>query len=388
MFQTWTLKEKSKKPKTAEAKKKTALNRQLGACPYHQRKKKACDPSCMPYIRCMKSIEPMFMIKIDEIRLFRRGPSTGHPLESARFEVFELKDLQGSEAYSYGLTPVTITQDLGPELEVLVAPFSPKLADKTSHIWFQGDNRREISMTPYCLADLPRLRQSLLEYITSSVGLYLQNVTERAEPLTRSFLLHAHHFAITEHSSLVQGALHLLAVNRMIEYDWRINGSETLGHSPNFEPGCPWFGKVPVTPMMDTQLDQIIINDFLNPLRRKVLEELQQKMYSAAKESFYEIFLAVFILATNTQLLLRHSRNNAARYRAKSRYNSLSLAKEYVHGHNILLAHFHFFCFGSPLAPNFPSSKVNESVSLSVDQINFIQHVKSFMGTESKLFPN
>jgi len=237
-------------------------------------------------------------------------------------------------------------------------------------------------MTPYCLADLPRLRQSLLEYITSSVGLYLQNITERAEPLTRSFLLHAHHFAITEQSSLVQGALHLLAVNRMIEYDWRISGSETLGHTPNFEPGCPWFGKVPVTPMMDTQLDQIIINDFLNPLRKRVLDELQHKMCSAAKEHFYEIFLSVFILATNTQLLLRHSRNNAARYRAKSRYNSLSLAEEYVHGHNILLAHFHYFCFGSPLTPNSTSSKSNVSKPLSADQLNFIQHVKSFMNSD------
>jgi hypothetical protein len=384
MFQTWTLNQKPKKPKSVEAKKKTALNRQLKACPYHQRMKKACDPSCMPYIRCITSIEPTFMAKIDEIRLFRRGPGVGHPLESARSELFELKELQDSEVFKYGMTPVAITQDLGTELKVLVAPYLPKPGDKTKHVWYQGGHRRDISMSPYCLTDLPRLRESLLAYITSSVWLYLQDIMTRAEPLTRSILLNAYQFASTENSTLVQGALHLLAVNRMIEYDWRLSGPETLGHIASYEPDCPWFGKVPVTPMMDTQLDQIIIHDFLNPLRRKVLDELQQKMYSTAKADFYEIFLAVFILATNTQLLLRHSRNNAVRYRATLRYNSLLLAEEYIHGHNILLAHFHYFCFGSPLTPNSTSSKFDGSKSLSPDQINFIQQMKSIIDEQSK----
>lgn len=79
--------------------------------------------------------------------------------------------------------------------------------------------------------------------------------------------------------------------------------------------------------MMDKQLDQLIIQDFLVPLWDKVLSELQEK-FNAVKDNLFEIFLATFILATNTQLLLQHSRRNAIRYRAKSRYNSLELAEE------------------------------------------------------------
>src|ERR1700742_4988794 len=271
MFQTWTLKDKTKQKKTADAKRKIALNRQLKACPYHKGIKKACDPSCWPYIRCITSTLPTFMYKIDEIRLFRPRPPAGHPLASTRSEIFELKDLQDSEAYRQGVTPVTITQDLGLDLTVLVAPFSPKQDDKTKHIWYHGDERKEITMLPFCLAHLPTLRQNILGYIRSSVWLYLQDIMKRANHLTSSILLNAHQFATTQQSSLVQGALHLLAVSRMIELDWRISGLETLGHAPNLDPNCPWFGKVPVTPMMDTHLDQIIIQDFLNPLRRQVL---------------------------------------------------------------------------------------------------------------------
>ena len=113
---------------------------------------------------------------------------------------------------------------------------------------------------------------------------------------------------------MVRDALQLLALNRMIERDWRISGSETLGLPLVNDVKCPWFGKVPVTPMMDTGLDQIVIKDVLMPLRQKVLSELQEKIEGTQKQDCFEIMLTVFIMATNTEWLLRHSRKNAIRY--------------------------------------------------------------------------
>lgn len=76
----------------------------------------------------------------------------------------------------------------------------------------------------------------------------------------------------------------------------------------------PWFEKIPVTPIMDLQLDQIVIQSFLKPLRDSLLQELQVKIYEARKENWFEIFLTVSILLTNAERLLQHSRNNAKRY--------------------------------------------------------------------------
>lgn len=113
---------------------------------------------------------------------------------------------------------------------------------------------------------------------------------------------------------MVRDALLLLAINRMIERDWCVTGVETLGVPQVRDEGCPWAGKVPVTPMMDTGLDQIVIQDVLKPLRRNILSELQRQMKGERRQDCFEVILTVFIMATNTEWLLRHSRRNALRY--------------------------------------------------------------------------
>jgi hypothetical protein len=138
----------------------------------------------------------------------------------------------------------------------------------------------------------------------------------------------------------------LLAVNRMIEISWTFVGQEIPGLAIVEDPESPWFGQRPITPVMDTQLDQIIIQTFLTPLRTRMLEELQAKMIEGRRKDQFEIFLTTFILQTNTALLLRHSRLNAIKCGAGRRYNSIALAQEYFHGSNILLAHFHHGCGG------------------------------------------
>ena|ERR1700761_1035019 len=115
---------------------------------------------------------------------------------------------------------------------------------------------------------------------------------------------------------MVSDALHLLAIVRMIERDWRVVGPVTLGMPQCYGLGCPWHGKVPITPIMDTMLDQIVIQDILNPLGRSILSKLKDQMQGKTKQDCFEIILTVFILATNTEWLLRHSKGNALRYNA------------------------------------------------------------------------
>lgn len=54
---------------------------------------------------------------------------------------------------------------------------------------------------------------------------------------------------------------------------------------------------------MDTQLDEIAINE-LTPLRKKVLEELEHKIKGRDHADFMEIFVSLFILMNNFELIL------------------------------------------------------------------------------------
>jgi len=173
-------------------------------------------------------------------------------------------------------------------------------------------------------------------------------------------------------STLVYNALQLLSLNRIIERSWHLTGAQNLGI-----PAVGDAGVVPITPTMDVQLDQIVIQDFLMPLAKRLLGELQTKMYARKRQDLFDIFLAVYVLATNIEFLLRHSRGNAIRHEAPRRYNSIPLAKAYVKGHNVILAHFHYFARGSPLAPlKAKAARKLQSSGLTDEQLRFVREVQ------------
>lgn len=74
------------------------------------------------------------------------------------------------------------------------------------------------------------------------------------------------------------------------------------GGLPGFEPSSekhPWTGIVPVTPVMDTQIDDITLRSLLLPLGEKILKDLEQKIMARRKESWFEIYLTTFIIMNN-----------------------------------------------------------------------------------------
>ena len=166
----------------------------------------------------------------------------------------------------------------------------------------------------------------------------------------------------------------------MIEWSWHIIGPQTLGIPHVGDPGSEF---IPITPMMDVQLDQIVIQDFLIPLSKRLLSELQIKMYAGRREDLFDIFLTVYILATNIEFLLRHSRGNAIRHCAPKRYNSIPLAKAYIEGHNVILSHFHYFAKGSPLATKWKSMKKSQSSGWTEEQLLFVRDMHKMVADQA-----
>jgi transposase InsO family protein len=109
------------------------------------------------------------------------------------------------------------------------------------------------------------------------------------------------------------------SVMRMIERWWLICGLDMLGMPPmeqNVGP-CrrnPFIKAAPVTPFMDTQLDEMTIRDVLVPLKNKLMRLLRERMLARKREDWYEIYLVSFIILHNSERVLSHIMNFARRF--------------------------------------------------------------------------
>lgn len=97
----------------------------------------------------------------------------------------------------------------------------------------------------------------------------------------------------------------------MIERFWLICGEDTLGlptmkENLGFCHRSLFYDAVPVTPIMDTQLDELTIKAVLVPLKVKLLRLLKAKVLAKKKEDWYEIYLACFIILNNSERVNEH----------------------------------------------------------------------------------
>jgi hypothetical protein len=113
---------------------------------------------------------------------------------------------------------------------------------------------------------------------------------------------------------MVQLALELWAACRVIERSWMMCGEDTLGVERIADPTNPWKGTIPITPTMDTQLDQIVIQYILVPLRSKILTELQDKIKAYRPDTWFEMYLTLFTLLSNIEVGSAHANRFSKRY--------------------------------------------------------------------------
>jgi len=108
---------------------------------------------------------------------------------------------------------------------------------------------------------------------------------------------------------MVERALDLWAACRIIEGYWGMCGVETLGIPPveDTTGRKPWGGTVPITPIMEMQLDQIMIQDILNPLRMDILQELSRKIEANKAKFWFEIYLTIFALLSSIKVSSAHN---------------------------------------------------------------------------------
>lgn len=274
-----------------------------------------------------------------------------------------------------------LTQDYRTELVIQVAQFDPQPGDKTAHMW----HGKLIELPPYGIFGIEQASQRMIEYVRDSRSDILLELMASANDITREVLAQASRYERCSQNKLVHQALDLFAAARIIERDWRICGQETLGIPAIHDLQQVPLAKIPITPVMDHQLDQIATRTCLLPLREKFINSLQKTILAGKKEDWFSVFLAVFVYLTHIECLLQHSRKNAKRYGLKRRYNDIGLAEEYFKSSRIALAHFHRVANHSiPLQPNWNKDGFAAEAKLDSHQVTFVSSVLAKM-QEKKL---
>ncbi|KAH7202346.1 hypothetical protein DER44DRAFT_900869 [Fusarium oxysporum] len=296
-------------PFTEEARKATAIARKRGVCEKCRGMKVRCIMPENPYEPCLRCSRltilkrPCIRVNLHELPLHRLGSTRDNKL----YEWLSIKDVMNA-SLNIDLDRHTIKLTQGFDCEV--------------------EHQRVID-----------------EYNQKSYKVYIQRLLKGRSPLMIWTLQEAIRFSETHQSSLVKDSLRLWAGIRLTELPWMICGQHTLGQIPVQDLECPRSGTIPIPPIMDTQMDHLVIKNIMTPLRQRILAGLQAKIMETKRENWYEIYLTTFVLLSNMERQFAQVLYIIDWYGMESRFGTRgnsSVSESFIHSCKTLLAFFHY----------------------------------------------
>ncbi|KAH6632114.1 hypothetical protein F5144DRAFT_490873 [Chaetomium tenue] len=358
---------KTRAPFNEEKRQRTALARRKG-CDLAQKES--------PYVSCTLCTEhrvyknaprhPCFKNTLAEILFFRSGPAPNEPFFTERLR--DSTDLGDLSKPNVPARMLKLTQRIGShQLTVYASEFVPSPGDVISYKWTDRTGElHELGMPLYCLTNLEKIHRHICQYIGSAKWAYLETDDEL--------------------KSLVADSLDLWAISRMIEIPWEMCGPDTLGVSPVTDATSPHKGRIPIPPIMDTQLDQIVIKNILTPLRKRLIDKFESLITPAKRESWWEIYLSAFILTNHIERLAKHSVDHAKTHTMPGKYSNTKFLEGAFHTAKSILARFHFACNGSvPLKMDWTSPSLAAMAKLDQSQVELMQKTQAMIRARGML---
>jgi hypothetical protein len=114
---------------------------------------------------------------------------------------------------------------------------------------------------------------------------------------------------------LLRNVLSIAVITRLASRSFNLTGSHCLGIEDVSDPTSPYYGRKPIPPLLDAQMD-LMFRTIMQPLKKKLLSELKAKMLSRPdrRQYWYEIFLSVVILLNNLEYLYNRQMEQVHRY--------------------------------------------------------------------------
>ncbi|KAI0162418.1 hypothetical protein BJ166DRAFT_523556, partial [Pestalotiopsis sp. NC0098] len=269
----------------------------------------------MPCGRCLRRYasgkfdfgnEPCIRVNLRGLYLHRKGSTETTFLndwmsrkQASTWTSISIPNDLGQTFSTSGRT-VCLTQGIdGLVLEVPVSQYAIGGDDKTWYEWKDSKKgKHKMNMPPYYICDIASAVDKLgLQFESDSAGNYMLSLLKDENDLLREAFREAHRLSKT--STLLTHALRLWCGTRFTELTWTICGDDRLDITPSTEAENPWKDTVPVTPIMDTQLDEIAIKAFLTPHADNFLMSLERKLKAQNTTDWYEILLALIVILHN-----------------------------------------------------------------------------------------
>ncbi|KAF3768124.1 hypothetical protein M406DRAFT_275913 [Cryphonectria parasitica EP155] len=330
----------------------------------------------IPYHPCIRA-------DLLDLRLHRQGPTIRNDLQPW-FQEKQRLLLEANEKPSTHL--LFLTQGFGEAFEdalsVHVSRFQKKPGDRTAYYWTDWSGRpRSMEMPPYFISDLEEARKNLFDFTRNVRSVYIETITADSNSIIRKTFQAALHFGAYSNANLVSDALDIWVAARLIETQFRVfNGGFMAGMKNIDEAGHPFDGFIPVTPMMDSQLDDLVIRDLIRPLCARFLARLKGKIEERKRENWMEIYLAMFIMMSNMSLILKDMAGQAKWKGLKPGNRGGTLTQGFMHACKTLLAYFHHACAGAvPITSIFTESQNAANApyyGMEPDQIEYLCNIR------------
>ncbi|KAI9805762.1 MAG: hypothetical protein M1833_005255 [Piccolia ochrophora] len=257
---------------------------------------------------------------------------------------------------------------------------SPRFQDKQHYTWYEGSRKHYFRTTPFDIADVEFAQAAIERFIDRHTEEYVEHIFLGKKNAPGQIMKAAFQMALSkrQESPLIASVLRFWVAARLIETPWKITGEEKLGMSPDTTKSSPYFGVVPVTPIMDFQIDNIVIHGQLNELLKRVRRGLIEKSLAGKKEDWFDIQLTMFVLLNHADMVMGHDVEFAKRNNLPERFSHNHLINKIYKASNTLLTYFHYANKGYfPFTA--PWEEVQQTCSLNDEQKNYINKIRALL---------
>jgi hypothetical protein len=374
----------------------TAATRERRACTRCRQQKQRCvqDPAdpegdcvkCKSYSKTSRKTihrAPCQRGKITDAILVRQG---GLNL-TQRWQGTDLRDVAErpfpSDVHEIEFT-VTVLAWVKP-LRIRVVRFTPARGDVTARIWWDSDGRRKkLELEPYCLADIHATAKDFEDYVRrNAVDAFIKSTLDHVSPFSDT-VPHLGLYTVVERTytaawkfyqelrkpnifnpgmeqrerkaQLFSNLFMLWFASRHTTGMSYISSEETLGMKAYTKyDSYPLYGKISLPRMIVAQFDSITHSRALQKYSRLVLKELEFFISQNSPDSWWTVYLCLFVLLHEAAYMTRDRYLHARRsFGTEARYSLPDFVEKLQSSCTLLVQYWHYYNtqkWSDPLRP-------------------------------------
>ncbi|KAF8859195.1 hypothetical protein BDZ45DRAFT_367421 [Acephala macrosclerotiorum] len=330
---------------------------------------------------------PCMRYKLTECTLYRIGKAPGLEF-TFRWPVMKLKDI--SDWSDNQIRTIKVMSDVCPvPLELSVRRFVPHPEDSLQKSWMDGKVLKFKTTTPFAIVNMNTAKDGMRHYINEHIFVCMEYWLRGRDELILETFKYARTYmqkAPDEEQSLLADYFRLWFASRRTATTESIVGDDTLDMEPETtDRSYPLFGKVPLPPVMIQQLDMILTLGFLQPLRKKVLEQFNRIVLKNNPKSWMTIYLLTFMSLQSCAAFTAENYQNARKHGLKRRFAMPNFISERHHSSNVFLSHYHYCtkpC--NPFNIDWRKRQTTPFAEMTTDEIDFLLRTSEMVKDRNK----